>query len=67
MLTWQPGIKLSDLKKEAVKQALIYHKGNITKAAKDLGMGKSTFYGLLYTIFTPAEVREMKPVKEWWK
>jgi transcriptional regulator of acetoin/glycerol metabolism len=44
----RPGVDkimtLSALEKGAVKKALLYYNGNITKASKALGIGRNTFY-----------------------
>lgn len=35
---------LREIEREAMEIALLYHKNNVTKAAKSLGMSKATFY-----------------------
>jgi len=35
---------LSVLEKDAIKKALLFYNGNITKASKALGIGRNTLY-----------------------
>ncbi len=37
-------VNLEDMEKEAIKRAIEKHKGNISKAAKELGLGRTTLY-----------------------
>jgi len=41
-------MKLEEIVKQAIIQALIDHRFNFTKAAQSLGIGKSTLYAKLY-------------------
>ena len=37
-------VNLEDMEKEAIKRAIEKHQGNISKAAKELGLGRTTLY-----------------------
>ncbi len=66
-LNWSPLLTLKALEKEAIKQAVLHHSGNLTAAAEDLGIGKSTLYAKLPQIFTKLELYEIRPIKKWWE
>lgn len=42
--TAAPTLNLEDLEREAIRAALSRHNGNVSKAAKELGMGRNTLY-----------------------
>jgi two-component system, NtrC family, response regulator HydG len=39
-----PTLNLEDMEREAIRAALSRHNGNVSKAAKELGMGRNTLY-----------------------
>jgi DNA-binding NtrC family response regulator len=41
-MSYQPGIKLSEIEREAILEALRFHGGNRTLAAHDLGVSPRT-------------------------
>ncbi len=66
-LQWTPLITLQDLEKEALRQAILHHSGNLAAAADDLDISVNTVYRKFNTLFTEAERQQIKPKNEWWK
>lgn len=67
MLQWTPMVTMKDIEKEAIKQALLHHSGNITAAAEDLGISHQTVRNRFKSLFTEEERRYIRPINEWWK
>lgn len=66
-LKWTPLLTLEALEKEAIRQAVLHHSGNLTAAAEDLDMGLSTLYKRLDRLFSEVERQQIRPKREWWK
>lgn len=47
-LDWNPELSLRDIKIRAIKQALFYHGGNITRTAKALRIALRTLRNAIY-------------------
>ncbi len=58
---WTPLITMREITREAYRQAITHHEGNLKAAAEDLVIPYSTFCKKIYTVFTREELKEFKP------
>ncbi len=55
-LLWDSTVTLQSLEKEAYRQALVYHNGNIKAVSADLAIARSTTFRKVRELFTPEEL-----------